>query len=397
MYNRIYKFIECHGIISKQQFGFLKNLGTKDALSKLTSIINDKIDKSIPTIVTFLDLAKAFDSVDHDILLKKLFRYGIRGKALDIIRSYLSNRKQRVKIDKVQSQYKNITIGVPQGTILGPLLFILYVNDLLMEMPKDSVISYADDTAVIISDENWDDAMNKMNLILDYIANWLIVNKLTLNVEKTVFITFGSYCDSVPKNVTIKIHKKLIRRVESYKYLGIHIDYNLKWNRRVESIVNRTKYLVYVFYKLAKILSIKILLLIYYAYFNGIMNHSIQAWGSASISVLYPLQSLQNKLLEIISKKNFMLQNYPLRLDQIYILESLFAHYEELKEKFINSISITRIKSIQLPKCNKTLIRNSSRIVAIKYFNLLPIDLKRLSTSKKNIKSRLKIWIADNT
>lgn len=169
------------------------------------------------TIVTFLDLAKAFDSVDHSILLEKLFGYGIRGKAYYILKTYLSNRMQRVGVNNVKSSIRTIDIGVPQGTILGSLLFILYDNDLLDEFPLDSVISYADDTAVIISDDNWEDAINKMNIISEYVANWLLVNELTLNTNKTVFITFGRYCDGVPKNAMIKINNQPLLKVESYK------------------------------------------------------------------------------------------------------------------------------------------------------------------------------------
>lgn len=128
-------------------------MNTEDALSKLTSLILDKMDKSYDISITFLDLAKAFDTVNHNILLDKLDRYGIRGLALDQRTSYLSNRKQRVKLNDIVSDYKYITTGVPQGTILGPLFFIIYVNDLLNDMPEDSIFSYADDTVIIAYDK----------------------------------------------------------------------------------------------------------------------------------------------------------------------------------------------------------------------------------------------------
>ena len=149
LHNRIYNFVTKCGIISDKQYGFIKKLGTKDALQYLTDILYQKLDKSTPTIITFLDLAKAFDTVDHGILLSKLYRMGLRGKAHDLLSSYLTNRQQRVKTNACKSEYRNIKMGVPQGTILGPVLFIFYLNYLLIDMSKNSILSYADDTTVI--------------------------------------------------------------------------------------------------------------------------------------------------------------------------------------------------------------------------------------------------------
>ena len=125
MYNRLYSFFKDCNILSDLQYGFVKGKGTADALNKITDIIYSHLDKSKPLIILFLDLAKAFDTVNHKILIGKLERYGIRGKTLELMNSYLSNRKQIVKLEDKKSTEKEIQTGVPQGTILGPLLFIL--------------------------------------------------------------------------------------------------------------------------------------------------------------------------------------------------------------------------------------------------------------------------------
>ena len=134
IHGRIINFIGKNKILSGKQFGFVKNIGTKDALSYITKRIYENLDNSNPIAVAFLDLAKAFDTVNHKILLDKLEAYDIRGNPHKLLQSYLANRKQKVRMGQNESEFKIINMGVPQGTILGPLFFILYVNDLLIKM-----------------------------------------------------------------------------------------------------------------------------------------------------------------------------------------------------------------------------------------------------------------------
>ena len=182
---------ECN-IISEKQYGFARNKGTTDALDYLTNKIYSNLDNSIPIIAAFLDLAKAFDTVNHKILLEKLDRYGIRG-----------------------------------------------INDLLEDIPNDTILSYADDTVVISSDSTWASAQDKMNKYLEYVSDWLALNKLSLNVKKTVYVTFGIYCISVPKDLNIVIKNEPIERAECVKYLGVHFDHNMKWDTHVQHIIKK--------------------------------------------------------------------------------------------------------------------------------------------------------------
>ena len=117
-------------------------------------MIYNNLDTSTPIAITFVDLAKAFDTVHHQILLDKLYNYGIRGSAYNLLKNYLTKRQQKVKLNKT-SQFESVTMGVPQGTILRPLLFILYINDLLLDIPENTIVSYADDTAVISTAKTW--------------------------------------------------------------------------------------------------------------------------------------------------------------------------------------------------------------------------------------------------
>lgn len=387
IYNRLEDFFTKYNIISKEQYGFVKGKGTKDALYRLSNYVYGNLDKSKPVIVAFLDLAKAFDTVNHSLLIDKLERYGVRGKFLELIKDYLTNRKQRVKIDSTYSDYGSINIGVPQGTILGPLLFVIYVNDLLMDMPDGSILSYADDTVVMVDDLNWSDAVSKLNGYLNKVADWLAQNKLVLNVSKTVFITFGNYRDSVPMEADVMIHGEKIKRVENCKYLGVIFDMNMRWEEHVKYLINKTKYLIFVFYKLKQIMNQSSLLVVYYALFHSIVNYGILAWGGAYKGVVKVLENVQNKIIKIIGAP---LGLNLLRVNQNFQLEALFYHYKDLSLRYTNSTSKTRNRNIQLPIVRRTIGTRSSYIVAIAVFNALPSNLKNNSACNTGLRNKIK-------
>lgn len=394
IFNRIFKFCNKHKILSNNQFGFIKNRGTKDALNKLTNYIVDKIDKKEAISVAFLDLAKAFDTVNHSILLMKLNRYGIRGLPNKLLESYLKNRQQRVKINGHQSQFKTVTSGVPQGTILGPLLFILYINDLLNNLPEDAIFSYADDTVIVSTNKKWSIVEQQMNEYLSKVSIWLALNKLSLNIDKSVYINFGSYSTSTPKNLNIHINDIQLKQVEKYKYLGIMFDSNLKWDAHIEYLLNKTRYLTYIFSKLSKVMTTDTLTMIYYAFFNSVIDYGIIAWGGAYGNQLNALQRLQCRLLKLVNKNMFFDSKNPLNLRQLFTLNAIIYHYDVLVNTYINSSSITRHRPIQLPIYNKRIMNKSSYFMAIKIFNVLPQKLKTLRI--RNRKKQLKKWISNN-
>lgn len=279
---------------------------------------------------------------------------------------------------------------------MGPLFFILYVNDLLRDMQSDTIVSYADDTVIIASDNTWSSAQEKMNKYLSKVAKWLTINKLSLNLSKTVYITYGSYRDSVPETLDIKIGNSTIKREESYKYLGLLFDCNMKWDRHVNYIIKKTRYLIFIFAKIKNRMDSKTLMMIYYAFFQSIVNYGIIAWGGAYNNHLNLIQGIQNKLLKIINKNQFQIQYTPLTVRQLFQLEAVMYHYPNLRNSYNKSTSNTRNKTIQLPKIGKTVSKKNSYFVAINVFNSLTNDLKTLSTTKVTIKKRLKNFIREN-
>ena len=183
IYKRLIDFCTLKKVISEKQFGFRKKHSTQHALVNLTDFLYEKLDNSETAAVVFLDLSKAFETVNHQILLDKLYRYGIRGVAYNLIRSYLSERKQCVKSGNHFSVFMDIECGVPQGSILGPLLFLLYVNDLPFVIDLYSIL-FADDTCVLSSSKCYTTLTQDLNEKLSKLKDWFISNKLTVNYSK---------------------------------------------------------------------------------------------------------------------------------------------------------------------------------------------------------------------
>ncbi|CAG4937227.1 unnamed protein product [Colias eurytheme] len=207
IFTRLSSFLHKTKFFSNQQYGFLRGKSTNDAVNDLTSHIIGNLDSKKYCIGIFLDLAKAFDTVSIPILLKKLERAGVRGLALQLLKSYLTDRKQVVKIGHLTSSECAITYGVPQGSVLGPTLFLVYINDLCnISLSNGRVVTFADDTALVFSGSDWTTAKQSAETGLSRVMAWLNENVLTLNLDKTKFLTFSLYKSSQPKDLTITAH-----------------------------------------------------------------------------------------------------------------------------------------------------------------------------------------------
>ena len=230
IYNQMVKFIEKYHILYKHQYGFRKAFSTTLALINIIDQIKTSIDKGEYVIGIFLDIKKAFDSIDHEILLSKLEHYGFRGHILTFIKSYLTNRKQFIEINECKSRIQNINCGVPQGSILGPLLFLLFINDIQNSAPDTEKRLFADDTSVFLFGKNINNVIAESEQKTTEIQKWYILNKLSLSIGKSNFILFHSHKKKINYNIShLKIGQDIIPRVRSAKYIGLNIDERLTW------------------------------------------------------------------------------------------------------------------------------------------------------------------------
>ena len=252
----------------------------------------------------FLDFAKAFDTVNHKILIEKLNYYGVQGKTPSLFESYLSNRTQVVEVNGRTSEKGLIKHGVPQGSILGPLLFLLYINDISKSSDILKFFLFADDTRVYYSadpnDENTEEILNNE---LEKVSCWLAANKLSLNVKKSNFLHFH-YGKTQKKTLQIKINDTLVEEKESTKYLGTFIDNKLSWKIQIQHIKTKLARGIGMISKIRHLVDEACLLKMFYSFVQSHINYNILNWSCTHQSFLDPIEKKLKKAIRIISFSN---------------------------------------------------------------------------------------------
>jgi len=266
-------------------------------------ILIDKLTKSLENgdnvLGIFLDFSKAFDTVNHRILLLKLEYYGIRGAALSWLDSYLKNRKQFVTYNNVKSSMKHVNCGVPQGSILGPLLFLIYINDLESVCVNTFPILFADDTNIFMSGKDTRELEIKMNDELIAISKWLKVNKLSLNVKKTHYMIFSPK-RILNQEINLQIEGYPINRVKSTKFLGVFIDEKLNWKSHISHVCGKISRGIGIILKGKNMLNRDALVTLYYSFIYPYYIYGNYVWGRANATTLKPLILIQKKCVRII-------------------------------------------------------------------------------------------------
>ena len=303
LYDQLYCYLSKFRLLSDGQFGFRKFHSTATALLDCTNDWYANLDKKMFNLVVQIDLKKAFDTVDHRILLRKLEIYGIKGQALCLLNSYPSNRSQKCHINGFLSSEKAIRCGVPQGSILGPLFFLLYINDLPQCLSKTKPRLFADDTNLTASGVSVTDLEDAVNSELENLRKWLIANKLSLNVAKTEFMLIGS--KQMVKNISnfqpnVVIENKRIKQVHECKTLGVTVDQHLSWKSNTDIICGKITSGISALRRLKDFVDRQILLSVYNAIIRPYFDYCCEVWDVFSETQSKRLQKLQNRAARII-------------------------------------------------------------------------------------------------
>lgn len=311
IHGRLLSFWTKYGVFSHNQFGFLPKKSTEMAVFSQMKEVVQGIEEGDFVAAVYFDIMKAFDAVKHTLLIKKLEKFGIRGYFLDWFRTYLIGRKQKVKINNVLSDAKVTASGVPQGSCLGPLLFLVYINDILSLDLRGSIFAYADDTAVLYRDKSRLRLIEKMNSDMRTLRSCFTSHYLLPNIKKTKLLSFG-YKKSVDLRQKIKLHVECndtsggckceaIEQVPHWKYLGLYLDSRLSWAEHLTYLNKKIRKLCLLLYYASKHFGRHHLLRIYTAIIEPNFRFGIPQWGSAGSTALIPLERLQRKAVRTIA------------------------------------------------------------------------------------------------
>ena len=398
---QLYNYLEKLKILSPNQYGFRKKMSTSDAMTNMLQFIYDNLDRGHEVISLFLDFSKAFDCVNHQILLRKLHVYGIRGIALDWFRSYLSNRIQYTTVNGEASNSQPINYGVPQGSVLGPLLFLIFINDL----PKCSNLFkftlFADDSTLSCNFDNapLDLIFNTIETELVKVNNWLINNRIKINIDKSKFICF-SYRKPVLAR-PVKLGDSFIYETDQIKFLGLVLDKHLKFINHIDHIQSKMSRSVGVLFKLNSFLPTSILKLLYNSLILPYLNYGVECWHAAPNYSLEKLHVLQKKAIRAIFNQpynahtnGYFKNNGLLKLKDIYRL-NLCTHMYKITESpanydislqprtlsSIHSYNTRNSNNIATPRCNRTTTQSSFLYQSAREWNILPQQIKGSKTS----------------
>ena len=313
IYSRLYNFFISRNILSDNQFGFRKGHSTNHALHHTINILKEAHSNKKHVLGIFIDLSKAFDTLDHGILLNKVEQCGIRGSAHDLIRSYLTGREQQTSVLGELSTTANIKYGVPQGSVLGPLLFLLYINDIVNSINDQTnvkIVLYADDTNIFILSNDRNSAMKKANVVLDSINNYMKSNLLHINTDKSCYIHFDPKSDNQIKedenddedNVEdyLHINGTPLKEEQHTKFLGVAIDNKLTWANHIDNLYKKLKSATGILKRICQNIPEENYKSLYYSLFESHLSYCISVYGDANKQYTKKLFTVQKRCLRIL-------------------------------------------------------------------------------------------------
>ena len=397
--SQLRKFLKHQDVLYSKQFGFRGKRGCDQALLLFTDFAKSHISMGSKVLTAFLDLKKAFDTVDHGILLEKLMMYGVGGTANDWFRNYLQDRKQLVQLPSGhQSDLKIVNLGVPQGSVLGPLLFLLYMNDLAFCVPEFNTILFADDTSLSLAGQNYIQLLQEFNRLLGRVSDWLRVNLLSLNVSKTKYMLFKKQRENMDHGKVFINGEEVLRvgkglKQETYKYLGVLIGEDLTFSEHVTRIKGKLMSASFILNQSKNFLPFKARLQVYRSLFESHLNFATIVW-SVNRDAVTKLGSIQQKALRYIFLKPRQSHVTPLlsphnilKVDQLITsVRAKFIHNLRIRrlpdqfDDFVKMIDVTDdgVRNLRFSNFNYCLDKDKTnpKYFISKSWNSLPYKLK---------------------
>ena len=385
MHARLMRFLNENMILYNKQFGFRKGYSTTHAIIDLIENIENAIDNNKFACGLFIDLRKAFDTVDHGILLQKLYHYGIRGLSNNWFKSYLLERTQFVTLNGYKSELNQVRYGVPQGSVLGPILFLIFINDFHKSIRFSKTFHFADDTG-LLNIQSSIKAINKyLNKDIKELSFWLSANKLSLNVAKTIAILFKTRNKLIVKNLELKMCRKRIYTSQYVKYLGVYIDENLSWKTHINKLSINLVRANAMLFKLRNFVDKATLRTVYFAVFHSHMSYNCIAWGQINNSIKR-VSLLQKRAIRTINYATFNAHTTPLFdsskilkfNDFVSVQNYLFVHNCFNKDSF----SLFKDLFVLIPKIHSYPTSSSKKgAIAKKRYRTVRYGLKSITNS----------------
>ena len=382
IYNKIISFFEKNNILSNMQHGFRTGRSIETATASFFKYVYEEVDMGKHVVSIFFDLSKAFDLVNKDILLDKLEQVGIRGPIKNCIKSFMSNRYMSIKCNGQLSERFNLELGVPQGSILGPLLFLVYINDLPDHMGNDVIIMYADDTSITVSANTPEELHKKISTTLEKMVVWCERNKLILNEDKTIYLNF---------NLRKCLPSNTLSLSSNAKFLGTHINDNFSWETHIDFICKKLNSAYFAILQLKNLLDSEDLMNIYYSLAYSHISMSIMFWGKCSESqrvfviqkrilrLIFNLQ-LQESCQSLFKSKNVLTVPCIYMYKCLQYVKANIRNFSALSDGHNHQTRNAHILTIQ--RHRTTNFEYSLYYNAVIFYNKLPVSVKCLNNKQ---------------
>lgn len=390
---RLKNYLEKNYILTDCQHGFRASRSTESAITQFTNSVYKCLEGNYYAVGVFIDLSKAFDTINHDILYDKLYHIGIRGVPLKLLQNYLTNRTQAVYCNSKYSLTKSISIGVPQGSILGPTLFLIYINDIINSTSKFQCTLYADDINCLMKDKDIHKLHADLTSELHQINHWIKLNKLRLNVSKTKYIVFQNR--SVKNHIPpVLLEGESLNCVTHTKFLGIYIDENLNWRTHIDNVCMKLSRMCGILYKIRDQLPTEALLSIYYTLCYPYFIYCVSLWACTWPSFITKLKVIQNKILRCIfymgkfdstsavySEQKLLIFS---DIHKCFVLLSIFKFMKVFPGNnlfnYVDSPYATRGANLNLecPQFRTVLFKHSLFYFGPHLWNSLPVNIKNV-------------------